>query len=99
MLIMAACTFHAHGLVNVDAIEKAHLTLQPLLGSAAGTLFAIALLAAGLSSSAVGTMAGQVVMQGFLEFAHSALGAAGGHHGALRCWSLDWGSTRPGRWC
>jgi manganese transport protein len=67
MLIMAACTFHAHGLVNVDAIEKAHLTLQPLLGSAAGTLFAIALLAAGLSSSAVGTMAGQVVMQGFLE--------------------------------
>jgi manganese transport protein len=38
------------------------------LGSAAGTLFAIALLASGLSSSAVGTMAGQVVMQGFLEF-------------------------------
>jgi manganese transport protein len=68
MLIVAACTFHARGLVNVDAIEKAHLTLQPLLGSAAGTLFAIALLAAGLSSSAVGTMAGQVVMQGFLEF-------------------------------
>ena len=68
MLIVAACTFHARGLVNVDAIEKAHLTLQPLLGSAAGTLFAIALLAAGLSSSAVGTMAGQVIMQGFLEF-------------------------------
>jgi manganese transport protein len=68
MLIMAACTFHARGLVNVDAIEKAHLTLQPLLGSAASTLFAIALLASGLSSSAVGTMAGQVIMQGFLEF-------------------------------
>jgi len=68
MLIVAACTFHARGLVNVDAIEKAHLTLRPLLGSAAGTLFAIALLASGLSSSAVGTMAGQVVMQGFLEF-------------------------------
>ena len=68
MLIMAACAFHAHGLTNVDAIEKAHLTLQPLLGSAAGTLFAIALLASGLSSSAVGTMAGQVIMQGFLEF-------------------------------
>ncbi len=68
MLIMAACTFHARGLVNVDAIEKAYLTLQPLLGSAAGTLFAIALLASGLSSSAVGTMAGQVIMQGFLEF-------------------------------
>jgi manganese transport protein len=68
MLIMAACAFHARGLVNVDAIEKAHLTLQPLLGSAAGTLFAVALLASGLSSSAVGTMAGQIVMQGFLEF-------------------------------
>jgi manganese transport protein len=68
MLIMAACAFHARGLHNVDAIEKAHLTLQPLLGSAAGTLFAIALLASGLSSSAVGTMAGQIVMQGFLEF-------------------------------
>ena len=68
MLIMAACTFHARGMVNVDAIEKAYLTLQPLLGSSAGTLFAIALLASGLSSSAVGTMAGQVVMQGFLEF-------------------------------
>jgi manganese transport protein len=67
MLIMAASTFHARGLVNVDAIEKAHLTLQPLLGSAASTLFAIGLLASGLSSSAVGTMAGQVVMQGFLE--------------------------------
>jgi len=67
MLITAACTFHARGLTNVDAIEKAHLTLQPLLGSAAGTLFAIALLASGLSSSAVGTMAGQIVMQGFLE--------------------------------
>jgi manganese transport protein len=68
MLIMAACAFHARGLVNVDAIEEAHLTLQPLLGSAAGMFFAIALLAAGLSSSAVGTMAGQVIMQGFLEF-------------------------------
>ena len=68
MLIMAACAFHARGLVNVDAIEKAHLTLQPLLGSAAGTLFAIALLASGLSSSVVGTMAGQIIMQGFLQF-------------------------------
>ena len=68
MLTVAACTFHAHGFVNVDAIEKAHLTLQPLLGSAARDLFAIALLASGLSSSAVGTMAGQVIMQGFLEF-------------------------------
>ncbi|MGA2266718.1 MAG: Nramp family divalent metal transporter, partial [Phycisphaerae bacterium] len=67
MLIMAACTFHDRGLVNVDAIEKAYLTLQPLLGKAAGVLFALSLLAAGLSSSVVGTMSGQVVMQGFLR--------------------------------
>ncbi|MFA6135270.1 MAG: Nramp family divalent metal transporter [Phycisphaerae bacterium] len=67
MLIMAATTFHAQGLVNVDAIEKAYMTLQPLLGRAAGVLFAVSLLASGLSSSAVGTMAGQVIMQGFLK--------------------------------
>jgi manganese transport protein len=67
MLIVAARTFHERGLVNVDAIEKAYLTLEPLLGPAAGALFAIALVAAGLSSSAVGTMSGQVIMQGFVR--------------------------------
>jgi len=68
MLIMAARTFHAQGLINVDALEQAYLTLQPLLGPAAGLFFAISLLASGLSSSAVGTMSGQVIMQGFLNF-------------------------------
>ena len=67
MLIMAARTFHAQGLVDVDAIEKAYLTLEPLLGKAASTLFALSLLASGLSSSVVGTMSGQVIMQGFLN--------------------------------
>jgi manganese transport protein len=67
MLIMAAKTFHERGMVDVDAIEKAYLTLQPLLGKAAGFLFALSLLASGLSSSAVGTMSGQVIMQGFLN--------------------------------
>jgi manganese transport protein len=67
MLIVAACTFHARGLVDVDAIEKAYLTLEPLLGPAAGSLFAISLVAAGLSSSVVGTMSGQVIMQGFVR--------------------------------
>lgn len=67
MLITAAATFFGKGL-NVGTLEEAYLTLQPLLGPAAGTIFGIALLASGLSSSAVGTMAGQVIMQGFLHF-------------------------------
>jgi manganese transport protein len=67
MLIMAATTFHAAGLSDIGTIEEAHKTLQPLLGSAASTIFAISLLAAGLSSATVGTMAGQVVMQGFIR--------------------------------
>jgi len=67
MLIMAATTFHAVGLSEIASIEDAHKTLQPLLGSAASTIFAISLLAAGLSSATVGTMAGQVVMQGFIR--------------------------------
>ncbi len=68
MLIMAAKTFHEQGLMDVDAIEKAYMTLTPALGAAASTLFAISLLASGLSSSAVGTMSGQVIMQGFLSY-------------------------------
>ncbi|MFA4985344.1 MAG: Nramp family divalent metal transporter [Candidatus Brocadiia bacterium] len=68
MLIMAARTFHDTGMTNVDAIEVAHETLRTVLGPAAKHLFAISLIAAGLSSSAVGTMAGQVIMQGFLNF-------------------------------
>ena len=67
MLIMAARTFHDRGLINVDAIEKAYLTIEPLLGRAAGWLFALSLLASGLSSSAVGTLSGQIIMQGFLN--------------------------------
>ncbi len=67
MLVMAAATFHASGLTTVGTIEEAHRTLQPLLGPLASTAFAISLLASGLSSSTVGTMAGQVVMQGFLH--------------------------------
>jgi manganese transport protein len=67
MLIMAASTFFRAGLSHIASIEEAHLTLEPLLGPAAGWVFAISLLASGLSSSAVGTMAGQVIMQGFIE--------------------------------
>jgi len=68
MLIMAASTFYAQGLREIGTLEEAYRTLSPLLGPAAGKIFAIALIAAGLSSSAVGTMSGQVVMQGFVHF-------------------------------
>ena len=68
MLIMAASTFFDKGLTDIASIESAHKTLEPLLGAAASTIFAISLLAAGLSSATVGTMAGQVVMQGFLHY-------------------------------
>lgn len=68
MLVMAAKTFHDAGLVQVDAIEKAYMTLEEVLGPASNMVFALSLLAAGLSSSAVGTMSGQVIMQGFLNY-------------------------------
>lgn len=67
MLIMAASTFHRAGMHDVGTIEKAYETLTPLLGPAASWVFGISLLASGLSSSAVGTMAGQIVMQGFVH--------------------------------
>jgi manganese transport protein len=68
MLYMAAATFHAHGQTNIGDISTAYQTLTPLLGGAATIIFAISLLASGLSSSTVGTMAGQVIMQGFVGF-------------------------------
>ena len=67
MLVMAASTFFQSGHHDVESLEGAHKTLEPLLGGAASALFAIALLTSGLSSSAVGTLAGQVVMQGFIR--------------------------------
>ena len=66
MVIVAASVFFAQGL-PVDSIELAHRSLTPLLGSLSGGAFAIALLASGLSSSAVGTMAGETIMQGFVN--------------------------------
>lgn len=69
MLMMAAATFWSRGqdvTAADDIILEAYRTLTPLLGGAASTVFAISLLASGLASSAVGTMAGQVIMQGFL---------------------------------
>ena len=67
MLIMAAATFYKTGLTHIASIEEAYRTLEPLLGKAAEWFFALSLLVAGLSSSTVGTSAGQVIMQGFLQ--------------------------------
>jgi manganese transport protein len=64
---MAAATFFEKGLTTVGTIEEAHRTLAPLLGTASSWVFAVSLLASGLSSSTVGTMSGQVIMQGFIH--------------------------------
>jgi manganese transport protein len=67
MVIMASSAFHA-GHPDVSQIETAYHTLTPLLGSAAAGVFLLSLIASGISSSAVGTMAGQMIMQGFVGF-------------------------------
>jgi manganese transport protein len=67
MVMMASSAFHA-GYSNVAEIETAYHTLTPLLGIAAAGVFLLSLLASGVSSSAVGTMAGQMIMQGFVGF-------------------------------
>ena len=65
MVIVSAAVFFRNGMV-VDTIEQAHQSLSPLLGAASSGAFGLALIASGLSSSAVGTMAGQTIMQGFV---------------------------------
>jgi manganese transport protein len=65
MVIVSAAVFFRNGMV-VDTIEQAHYSLSPLLGAASSFAFGLALIASGLSSSAVGTMAGQTIMQGFV---------------------------------
>jgi len=68
ILILAASTFHAHGHTGIAEIQDAHRMLAPLLGTgAASVLFAIALLASGQNSTITGTLAGQIVMEGFLD--------------------------------
>ncbi|GJD94580.1 Divalent metal cation transporter MntH [Methylobacterium iners] len=68
ILIMAASVFHASGRTEVNEIEQAHELLSPLLGvGIASTLFAVALLASGLNSTVTATLAGQIVMEGFLR--------------------------------
>ncbi len=67
MMIVAAALFHGSGLTGVDSIEGAFNGFKSLVSDRAATIFGIALLASGFASSSVGTMAGQVVMQGFIR--------------------------------
>jgi manganese transport protein len=67
MMIVAAALFHTSGLTGVDSIDGAYEGLQKLVSDRAAMVFGIALLASGFASSSVGTMAGQVVMQGFIR--------------------------------
>lgn len=66
MVVVSAAVFFKNG-VAVETMQEAHKSLQPLLGSFSDGAFGIALLASGLSSSAVGTMAGQTIMKGFIN--------------------------------
>lgn len=65
MVVVSAAVFYKNG-IRVETIEEAHKSLAPLLGGLSSSVFGIALLASGLSSSAVGTMAGQTIMKGFV---------------------------------
>src|SRR5687768_8831410 len=67
ILIVSAATFHRAGHNDVAEIQDAYLLLTPLLGAGASTAFALALLASGLNSTITGTLAGQIVMEGFLN--------------------------------
>lgn len=67
MLVVSAAAFHARGHQDVGSIEVAYVTLEGVLGPFAKQIFGVALLASGLSSSAVGTLSGQIIMQGFLR--------------------------------
>ncbi|WP_413725159.1 Nramp family divalent metal transporter [Sodalis sp. RH16] len=68
MMATAAAAFHFSGHAGISDLGEAYLTLTPLLNHTAATVFGLSLVAAGLSSTVVGTMAGQVVMQGFVHF-------------------------------
>jgi manganese transport protein len=67
MMLVAAALFHESGLAGIESINGAYEGLKTLVSGHAATIFGIALLASGFASSSVGTMAGQVVMQGFIQ--------------------------------
>jgi manganese transport protein len=67
MMMVAAALFHSSGLADIDTIQGAYDGFKSLVSTNAATIFGVALLASGFASSSVGTMAGQVVMQGFIQ--------------------------------
>jgi manganese transport protein len=81
MVVVSASVFFSRGMA-VDSIELAHRSLEPLLGALSSGAFGIALLASGFSSSSVGAMAGETVMDGFVI--SSFFEPAKGHHDAAR---------------
>lgn len=68
IMAMSASSFHFNNHTNIYDLEQAYLTLEPLLNKAAATIFGLSLLISGLTSTVVGTLAGQVIMQGFVNF-------------------------------
>lgn len=68
MMATAAAVFHFNGHTGITSLDEAYLTLSPLLNHTAAVIFGLSLTAAGLSSTVVGTLAGQVIMQGFIRF-------------------------------
>lgn len=68
MMATAAAAFHFNGYTGISSLNEAYVTLSPLLNHTAAIIFGLSLTAAGLSSTIVGTLAGQVVMQGFVRF-------------------------------
>lgn len=68
IMAMSASAFHFNHHVHISDLEEAYLTLKPLLNESAATIFGLSLLISGLASTVVGTLAGQVVMQGFVNF-------------------------------
>lgn len=68
MMATAAAVFHFNGYIGISSLNEAYITLSPLLNHTAAVIFGLSLTAAGLSSTVVGTLAGQVVMQGFVRF-------------------------------
>jgi manganese transport protein len=67
ILVLSASVFHRGGMHEVEELQDAHRLLTPVLGGAASTAFAVALLCSGQSSTVTGTLAGQIVMEGFLR--------------------------------
>ncbi len=80
MLLVAARLFHGHGGTSLGSLAEAHARFASMLGGGAALAFATALLASGVSSSGVGTYAGQVVMNGFLGDPHPTSHPTTGHH-------------------